>query len=163
MRSEVTIDLTGEALYIVCRVIRGGRCISASRLTGCVMIRLASALLMIVLGASAARADTMLVAMNGVWRGEGQYILLDTERMLANTDPEKPFQRDPLSIRNISGRMVVFEIGSERFIGLFQGEQLSLGGVGVSAAVELRRDPPAAIARQPKGRQREELSPVPAP
>lgn len=86
-----------------------------------------------------AKADPVLRLMNGAWRGDGHYLLLDAERMLANDNPEKPFRRDPLVIRNITGRMVVFQINRNRFIGLFEGENLRLTGDGIRGSASLRR------------------------
>lgn len=86
-----------------------------------------------------AKADPVLRQMNGTWRGSGHYLLLDTERMLANDDPEKPFRRDPLVIHNITGRMVVFQISGNRFIGLFQGSTLGVTGDGIRGSANLRR------------------------
>ncbi len=80
-----------------------------------------------------------LAFMRGVWSGPGLQISLDTERMLANVDPTKPFQWDALVIRNISDGMVTFWIGERRFIGLFDGDMLSLGIEGALETVRLER------------------------
>jgi len=81
----------------------------------------------------------MLAFMQGVWSGPGFQISLDTERMLANADLAKPFQWDALVIRNISGRMVTFWIGERRFIGLFDGDALSLSIEGSLETIRLER------------------------
>jgi hypothetical protein len=80
-----------------------------------------------------------LAFMQGVWRGPGLQLSLDTERMLANIDPAKPFQWDALVIRNISNRMVTFWIGERRFIGLFDGDALSVIIDGSFETIRLER------------------------
>lgn len=80
-----------------------------------------------------------LAFMQGVWSGSGLQLSLDTERMLANVDPTKPFQWDALVIRNISDRMVTFWIGERRFIGLFDGDALSLSIEGSLETIRLER------------------------
>ncbi|ODT21354.1 MAG: hypothetical protein ABS54_12835 [Hyphomicrobium sp. SCN 65-11] len=80
-----------------------------------------------------------LAFMQGVWSGPGLQLSLDTERMLANADPAKPFQWDALVIRNISDRMVTFWIGERRFIGLFDGDALSLSIEGSLETMRLER------------------------
>lgn len=80
-----------------------------------------------------------LAFMQGVWSGPELRLSLDTERMLANADPTKPFQWDALVIRNISDRMVTFWIGERRFIGLFDGDALSLSIEGSLETIRLER------------------------
>jgi len=80
-----------------------------------------------------------LAFMQGVWSGPGLQLSLDTERMLANIDPTKPFQWDALVIRNISDGMVTFWIGERRFIGLFDGDALSVNIEGSFATFRLER------------------------
>lgn len=100
---------------------------------------LISATILIAITSAALRAEPTLKFMQGTWRGDGSVILLDTERMLGNVEPEKPFQRDALLLRNISGRMVVFDIGSRRYIGLFDSNELRLTGDGINGSATLRR------------------------
>ena len=83
--------------------------------------------------------DPALRLMHGVWTGDGHYILLDSQRMHANLDIEKPFQRDPLVICNITGPMVVVQIINHCFIGLFEGPTLRLTGHGIQDSAILRR------------------------
>ena len=103
------------------------------------MHRLTPACLALVLGPQALSAEPILKQMHGTWRSEKQLVLIDTERMLGNTDGIRPFQRDTLSLRNISGRMVVFEIGSKRFIGIFERDELRLTGDGFAGSETLHR------------------------
>ncbi|CAN5158862.1 hypothetical protein BH10PSE8_BH10PSE8_17890 [soil metagenome] len=103
------------------------------------MVKVASAFCIVAVSSGAALADPVLDLMRGTWRGDGHVFVIDTERMLANSDPERSFQRDPLIIRNISGRMVVFEIDRRRYIGLFDTSELSLTGDGIDGALTLRK------------------------
>lgn len=103
------------------------------------MIRLALASFAFLIGAQALSAEPILKQMHGTWRSEKQMVLLDTERMLGNIDKTKPFQRDALSLRNISGRMVVFDIASKRFIGIFDRDELRLTGDGFTGSDILYR------------------------
>lgn len=82
----------------------------------------------------------MLKQINGVWRSQDELtVVIDTDRMLGSTQADKPFQRDPLRIRNITGQMVMFDIGSRSFIGLFEGDSLSLTGEGLRGNLILSR------------------------
>lgn len=103
------------------------------------MLRLAVACFTLALGPQARSAEPILKQMHGTWRSEKRLVLIDTERMLGNTDDTRPFQRDALNLRNISGQMVVFEIGRKRFIGLFDRNELRLTGDGITDSEILHR------------------------
>lgn len=77
--------------------------------------------------------------MHGTWRSSELVLLLDMERMLANLDPELPFQRDHLTIRNMTGDMVHFSFGRRWFLGHFNGDELALTGDGLSGTVPFHR------------------------
>lgn len=89
--------------------------------------------------ASVTAKPRALAFMNGVWIGEGIALTLDTERMLANIDSSKPFQRDALYLQNITDQMVVFSVRDRSFIGLFDGDGLALTGGGLTSTVRLSR------------------------
>lgn len=89
---------------------------------------------------SARSAEPILKQMNGVWRSAGLTIVLDTDRMLGSTQSDKPFQRDTLRIRNITGQMVVFDIGAQSYVGLFNGKLLSLTGASITGTAMLTLD-----------------------
>lgn len=93
-------------------------------------------------GPAAGAGPDLLRFMHGTWRGGGLILILDMERLLANLDPAKPFQRDAVIIRNITGSMVFFSVGDRRFIGLFEGDELALAGDGLSGTFRLERIPP---------------------
>lgn len=103
------------------------------------MLRAALACFALLLGPTALSAEPILKQMHGTWRSERQLVLIDTERMLGNLDDARPFQRDALRLRDISGRMVVFEIGRRRFIGFFDRNELRLTGDGIEGSDILRR------------------------
>lgn len=93
------------------------------------------------MGSTATAGQASLAFMQGVWVGGPVRLSLDTERMLANLDPAKPFQWDPLIIRNISGGMVTFWVADRRFIGLFDGDQLSLAAEELGTTIRMERQP----------------------
>lgn len=103
------------------------------------MLRVTLACFALLPGRAALSAESMLKQMHGTWRSEKQLILIDTERMLGNIDVTRPFQRDALRLRDISGRMVVFEIGGKRFIGFFDRNELRLTGDGIADSDVLQR------------------------
>lgn len=103
------------------------------------MLRLVFAFVTFLLGRTALSAEPILKQMHGTWRSEKQLILIDTERMLGNTDVTRPFQRDALRLRDISGQMIVFEIGSRHFIGFFDRNELRLTGGGIESPETLHR------------------------
>lgn len=93
----------------------------------------------LLLGDRAKAAEPTLKQMDGTWRSEKRLILIDAERMLGSTDDSKPFQRDALTLRDISGPMIVFDIGNKRFIGIFNHDELRLTGAGIEGTETLRR------------------------
>ena len=62
-------------------------------------------------------------SMNGAWVGEGTPLVIDTQRLQANLDPEKPFEWQTFRILNITGSMITFDIGPRRFMALLGGEE----------------------------------------
>ena len=84
----------------------------------------------------------LLAFMNGTWSSDGGTIIIDTERMLANADTTRPFQRDSLRIYDMTGGMVTFGIGTRRFIGLFEGDVLTVTGGSLPGETVLRRAMP---------------------
>ena len=103
------------------------------------MFRRTLACITLLVGHQAVAAEPILKQMHGIWRSEKQVLLIDTERMLGNTDSGRPFQRDPLSLRNIAGQMIVFDIGGKRFIGIFNRNELRLTGDGIEGSDILHR------------------------
>lgn len=103
------------------------------------MLRGAVKLVLLLLVAPATAAESILVRMNGTWVSEELTLVLDSDRMLANANRERPFQREPLMLKNVAGSMVVFEVGKRRFIGLFNRDELNLTGDGLAGSTTLRR------------------------
>lgn len=80
-----------------------------------------------------------LAPLGGHWRGSGVDLLIDTDRLQANTDPERPFARVPLVIRNVTGRMFFFSIGRDSFIARANGDVLSVTRLGSQGTFTLNR------------------------
>ena len=53
-------------------------------------------------------------------------VFIDFARSQARPDRDKPFQWVPLRIRNVTGNMVVFDLGKQRYIGLVEPSTLTL-------------------------------------
>lgn len=104
-----------------------------------IFISLSLYLFTVTAGQGAPASSKPLSFMEGTWKGDERTIVIDTERMLANTDPKRPFQHDYLIIRNITGVMVHFSTGSLSFMGHFQGEELALTGDGIKGTIHLKR------------------------
>jgi hypothetical protein len=77
--------------------------------------------------------------LSGQWRGSGVELLIDTERQQGNTNSRKPFERQPLVIKNITGSMVVFNIGKENFIALVKPDTMVVTRPGESSSITLTR------------------------
>jgi hypothetical protein len=87
--------------------------------------------------------DLPFKALSGHWRGPHLDLLIDYERMLANAEQKaKPFQRDVLRIRNRTGSMFVFSVGSRQFIGVVDKDEMRVTGDGVDGTEVLRRTRP---------------------
>lgn len=72
--------------------------------------------------AGAARALDKIPDLNGTWMGAGLRLFIDTARHQGNTDPSRPFEREPFLIRNVTGPTVVFVIGSHLFVAYMDDE-----------------------------------------
>jgi len=83
-------------------------------------------------------------ALDGYWRGSGLELTIDPHRAQARLDPRRPFQWEPVNIRNVEGNMVVFTIGPRLFIAYVDGDDLTLTSPGTQQPSVLRR-----IARVP--------------
>jgi hypothetical protein len=66
----------------------------------------------------------ILQRLDGTWEGPGLTIRIDSARLQARTDPDRPFSWSALTIENVTGEMVVFKVGEQSFIGLFSGNDL---------------------------------------
>src|SRR5690242_17032685 len=90
--------------------------------------------------ADPAGGDLPFTALSGHWRGPHLDLVIDYDRMLANADQKaKPFQRDTLRIRNRTGSMFVFSVGSRQFIGIVEKDQMRVTGDGVDGTEVLKR------------------------
>ncbi len=77
--------------------------------------------------------------LDGTWAGGGSQIVIDVERSQARRDPTKPFGWEAFRIRNITGNLVVFQIGPSQFIALVESDQMALTGHPFQGAITLRR------------------------
>ncbi len=69
--------------------------------------------------------------LTGVWTGPGLTLRIDMQRHQGNTDPAKPFNRQSLIIRNVTGPMIVFAIGPELFVAqMLDPNQMSISRGG---------------------------------
>lgn len=87
---------------------------------------LAAAALAMVFLTGPATASSALRSLDGRWRGPDFEILIDVERLLVNTDPAKPFGREPLLVRNIAGPWVTFTAGGQTFFAQVEDDTLQL-------------------------------------
>ena len=56
---------------------------------------------------------------------------INYDNLLANLDPKKPFQRETLRIRNRTGSMFMFSVGTRQFIAIIEGKQMRISGDGL--------------------------------
>lgn len=64
---------------------------------------------------------------------------IDFERMLGNLDPEKPFHREPVRIKNRTGSMFVFTVGTRQFIAVVSKEEMRVTGDGIKETETLKK------------------------
>jgi len=86
-------------------------------------------------------ASEALRNLDGRWRGPDFEILIDVERLLVNTDPAKPFGREPLVVKNIAGSWVTFSVGAQTFFALVEDDTLQLVRPGRDGTRMLARVP----------------------
>ena len=84
-------------------------------------------------------ADETLRAMDGVWRGSGFDLAIDSARSQARADPKKPFQWEAFAIKNVAGNMVVFTIGPRLYIAYLDADALTLTSPGLEGSRLLHR------------------------
>jgi hypothetical protein len=80
-------------------------------------------------------------------------LTIDQGAIMANRDPAKPFDWQPFRIVTTSGTMVVFDIGTDRYIGILGRDRLSVTRTGSTGSWQLVRDtsyPAPMPASEPK-------------
>jgi hypothetical protein len=103
---------------------------------------LRATLLVIAINAlPAAAGSTRGSELVGRWVSDSFVLTIDQDAVQANRDPEKPFQWDALHVLNRTDKMIVFDIGKERYIGMLDGDHLTLTQSGVPGSHDLRRQP----------------------
>lgn len=94
------------------------------------------------LAAGTLPALPLLRSLHGRWAGDGIEILLDAQRMQGNTNPGKPFARDPLVIRDVTPPWIVFAVGPGTFVARIEGDAMTLTQPGWPAPRIVLRTPP---------------------
>ena len=69
-------------------------------------------------------------ALEGRWIGDDYTLTIDEDAVQANRNPTRPFEWDALHILNTTENMIVFELGGDRFVGLLEGERMTLSQIG---------------------------------
>jgi hypothetical protein len=96
---------------------------------------------MTLIGGTAVAGETPFSVLDGHWHGPRLDLHIDYERMLANAQPDKPFDREPLHIKNRTGSMFVFSIGKRQFFAIIANEEMRLTGDGVEGTEVLSKKP----------------------
>jgi hypothetical protein len=91
-------------------------------------------------GSLAGGATSWRRALEGRWTGSAATWTFDQDSVQVNRDPGKPFQWEFLRILTTQGQMIVFDIGSERYVGLFDGATLTLSRSGHPGFITLTRE-----------------------
>ncbi|MGY2047798.1 hypothetical protein [Methylobacterium sp. JK268] len=86
----------------------------------------------------AGRARALLA---GVWAGDGRRFTFDADALAANLDPALPFQWDPVAIIDVTGPMVIFEVGRDRYLALLGDDTMTVTRAGSPETWTLRRSP----------------------
>ncbi|KQQ47931.1 hypothetical protein ASF58_00775 [Methylobacterium sp. Leaf125] len=110
----------------------------ALKITRC-LLNVAIGLLLGLVPASAQL--NMRKFLEGHWVGEDLQIRVDQDAVQANDNPDKPFEWSPLVIKNVTGGMIVFQIGARQYIGLIEGQQMTVTISGSSRSYVLTKDP----------------------
>ncbi|WP_156649786.1 hypothetical protein [Methylobacterium sp. Leaf89] len=96
----------------------------------------------ILLGLVPASAQgNMRKFLEGHWVGEDLQIRVDQDAVQANDNPDKPFEWSPLVIKDVTGGMVVFQIGARQYIGLINGQQMTVTMSGSNRSYILTKNP----------------------
>ncbi|MEH3147965.1 MAG: hypothetical protein PGN34_22095 [Methylobacterium frigidaeris] len=81
--------------------------------------------------------------LEGRWVGDTLELRIDQDAVLANDDPSKPFQWSAFTIIDVSGPMIVFDIGPRRYVGLLDGDRLTVSISGRPGSHVLTKSHPA--------------------
>lgn len=98
------------------------------------------ALLALACSGTQARAATWAEALEGRWAGPDMTLTIDQGAVMANRDPAKPFDWRAFRIITTTGAMVIFDIGEDRFIGILNGETLTVTRAGHTGSWVLVKD-----------------------
>jgi hypothetical protein len=95
---------------------------------------------------SQAAAEASWTSLDGRWIGPGLELMVDSTRAQARIDPALPFAWKAFAIKNITDDMIVFTIGPYQFVGLLEGDQLTVTSPSLQGSRALRRAPPPSAA-----------------
>lgn len=99
--------------------------------------------------ATPARTATWPEILEGRWAGPDLTLTIDQGAVMANRDPAKPFDWQAFRIITTTGTMVVFDIGEDRFIGILNGETLTVTRAGRTGSWVLVKDHTDPLRRSP--------------
>lgn len=94
-------------------------------------------------------AATWAQVLEGRWTGPDLTLTIDEGAVMANRDPAKPFDWRAFHIITTTGAMVVFDIGDDRFIGILNGDTLTVTKAGRTGSSVLVRDRTKPLDRRP--------------
>lgn len=81
----------------------------------------------------------MIARLHGLWTGSGPPLLIDVCRMQARFGDERPFDRDPLWIRDVTVDMVVIAIGARPLVIRMEADAMLVTGPGVDGVARIAR------------------------
>lgn len=83
--------------------------------------------------------------LDGLWRGDGHVLRVDSRRAQGSIDPDRPFQWQRFLVKQVADDEVVFTIGAELFEARLDSDGLILTSTSFRGERILRREnPPAA-------------------
>ncbi|MCG6122954.1 MAG: hypothetical protein MEP57_09700 [Microvirga sp.] len=81
----------------------------------------------------------MIARLHGLWIGSGPPLLIDVCRMQARFGDERPFDREPLWIRDVTVDMVVIAIGTRPLVAHMDSNAMVVTGPGIEGVARLAR------------------------
>lgn len=83
--------------------------------------------------------SSMRQFLEGRWVGDGVEIRVDQDAVQANDSPDKPFEWSALNVLDVNGNMIVFDIGKRRYVGLLDGERMTVTIAGSTGSYVLKK------------------------
>lgn len=85
------------------------------------------------------QAGAFLTDLDGRWTGEGTKLSIDARRLRGCLACGESEPARPLIVRDITGPMIVLDIGSDRFVLLRRPNSLAVAGATLAAPIEMWR------------------------